>query len=77
MFMVINGLFPIRLRDIFQNSSQVHSHKLRGLDINFLIPDCFLRQGNVVFNIQGLHSGTTFPFKLEINLPLLLLEHSC
>ena len=33
MYKVISDLFPFRLRDIVQNTSQVHSHKFKVSDI--------------------------------------------
>ena len=52
MYKVINGLFSVRLRDIFQNTSQVHSHTLSS-DINLFIPRPLSDAGKHSFQYRG------------------------
>ena len=54
----MHGLFPIRLRHIFQNTSQVLFHNLRGFDINLFIPDRFLKRS---FQYRGATLGNSLP----------------
>lgn len=58
---VINGLFPFLLRDIFQNTSQVHSRELRGSGINLFIPRPLSEAGERSFQYQGATLRNNLP----------------
>ena len=56
MYKVIHGLFAIRLRNGFQNTSQVHSHKLRSSNINLFMARPLSEAGKRSFQYGGCNA---------------------
>ena len=63
MHKVINGLFPIRFSDIFQNTSQVHCHKLSGSDLNLFIPRPISEAAKRSFRYRGATLWNSLPIQ--------------
>ena len=76
LYKVINGLFPIHLCDIFQNTSQVHSHELRGSDINLFILRLLSEAQKHSFQYQGATLWDSLPIQAKNRATLTSFEVS-
>ena len=76
LYNVINGLLPARLRNIFKNSSEIHSHSLRSSVHNLFIPRPLSEAGKCSFHYRGATLWNSLPTQTKNQATLISFKES-